>query len=135
MATDDPLALNPQVEQRLLGLSGELRCLVCQNESLASSRAPLAEDLRREVRRQIVAGKTDPQILSYLTERYGDFVTYRPPFKGRTVLLWLGPLALLLLMLIFFWRRLRRKSAPLPLPDQAQAQLVALQREFDGDAP
>lgn len=116
------------VEDRLAGLATELRCLVCQNESLASSRAPLAEDLRREVRAQIRAGKSDQEVIHYLTDRYGDFVTYRPPFKGKTLLLWLGPL--LLLTLGFF--ALRRR--PGTTPAQPQGSLADLQREFDKDA-
>src|SRR5215210_2888824 len=82
-AGDDPL-----VEQRLAKLSQELRCLVCQNETLADSRADLAEDLRREIREQIRAGKSDQEILAFLTQRYGEFILYRPPVKPTTYLLW-----------------------------------------------
>jgi len=88
--TDDPV-----IEQRLVNLAEDLRCLVCQNESLAGSHAELAEDLRREIRNQMKAGKSDQQVIAYLTERYGDFVLYRPPFKPETWLLWLGPLLFL----------------------------------------
>lgn len=125
-----PAASNPAAEARLVELSAELRCLVCQNESLASSRAPLAEDLRREVRELIAAGKTNPQIISYLTERYGDFVTYRPPFKARTLLLWLLPPGLLILCLGFLLHRIRRRATP-PQPVDAAA-LKALRDEFEG---
>lgn len=120
------------VEARLVALSAELRCLVCQNESLASSRAPLAEDLRREVREQIRAGQSDKDIIHYLTDRYGDFVTYRPPLKMRTILLWFTPPILLLIGLVVVLRRLRRRSAP---PKADPAALEALRREFEGDAP
>jgi cytochrome c-type biogenesis protein CcmH len=90
-----PNADDPIIEQRLVNLAEDLRCLVCQNESLAGSHAELAEDLRREIRNQMKAGKSDQQVIAYLTERYGDFVLYRPPFKPETWLLWLGPLLFL----------------------------------------
>ncbi|WP_211251245.1 cytochrome c-type biogenesis protein [Deefgea rivuli] len=128
--TAAPAASNPAAEARLIELSTELRCLVCQNESLASSHAPLAEDLRREVRARIAAGNTNPQIISYLTERYGDFVTYRPPFKARTLLLWLLPPSLLILGLGFLLRRIRRRAAQPIAADPAA--LKALHDEFEG---
>lgn len=90
-----PNADDPVIEQRLLRLAEDLRCLVCQNESLAGSHAELAEDLRREIRTQMKAGRDDKQVIAYLTERYGDFVLYRPPFKPVTWLLWLGPVLFL----------------------------------------
>jgi cytochrome c-type biogenesis protein CcmH len=90
-----PLGEDPVIEQRLVKLAEDLRCLVCQNESLAGSHAELAEDLRREIRAQMKAGKDDKQVIEYLTTRYGDFVLYRPPFKPVTYLLWLGPLLFL----------------------------------------
>jgi cytochrome c-type biogenesis protein CcmH len=90
-----PNADDPVIEQRLVRLAEDLRCLVCQNESLAGSNAELAEDLRREIRAQMKAGKDDTQVIAYLTERYGDFVLYRPPFKPMTWLLWLGPVLFL----------------------------------------
>lgn len=90
-----PLADDPVIEQRLVELAEDLRCLVCQNESLAGSRAELAQDLRREIREQMKAGKSDREVIDYLTNRYGDFVLYRPPFKPVTYLLWLGPLLFL----------------------------------------
>ena len=90
-----PNADDPVIEQRLVNLAEDLRCLVCQNESLAGSHAELAEDLRREIRAQMKAGKDDKEVIAYLTERYGDFVLYRPPFKPATYLLWLGPVLFL----------------------------------------
>jgi cytochrome c-type biogenesis protein CcmH len=90
-----PNADDPVIEQRMVKLAEDLRCLVCQNESLAGSHAELAEDLRREIRAQMKAGKNDKQVIAYLTERYGDFVLYRPPFKPVTWLLWLGPVLFL----------------------------------------
>ena len=92
-----PMAEDQAVEQRLVAIAEELRCLVCQNESLAGSRADLAEDLRREIRTLIRQGKTDTEVMDYLVSRYGDFVRYRPPLKPTTWLLWGGPLILLVL--------------------------------------
>ncbi|XZG69646.1 cytochrome c-type biogenesis protein [Chitinibacteraceae bacterium HSL-7] len=117
-----------EVEARLHQLSGELRCLVCQNESLASSRAPLAEDLRREVRERIRLGESNQEVVDFLVSRYGDFVTYRPPMAGRTLLLWLGPLALVLLLIALLIRKIRQPRAP-----EARASaddIEALRREF-----
>jgi cytochrome c-type biogenesis protein CcmH len=90
-----PLADDPAVEERLKHLAVELRCLVCQNQTLADSNAPLAEDLRREVREKIVQGMNDKEIIDFLVSRYGDFVLYRPPLKSTTTLLWIGPFVLL----------------------------------------
>ncbi|MCP9439663.1 MAG: cytochrome c-type biogenesis protein CcmH [Nitrospira sp.] len=90
-----PMGDNPAVEARLKRLAGELRCLVCQNQTLADSNAPLAEDLRREVREMIVKEMSDREIVDFLVSRYGDFVLYRPPLKTTTVLLWAGPFVLL----------------------------------------
>jgi cytochrome c-type biogenesis protein CcmH len=107
-AEAQPLAQNPVVEKRLNAISENLRCLVCQNESLAGSRAELAEDLRREVRHLIEAGKSDKEIIEFLVSRYGDYVLYDPPFKSTTLFLWVGPFALLaggLIGLIVFLRR------------------------------
>ena len=90
-----PNAEDPVIEQRLDKMAKDLRCLVCPNESLADSQAELAADLRHEIREQMKAGKSDQEVIAYLTERYGDFVLYRPPFKPVTYLLWLGPLLFL----------------------------------------
>lgn len=90
-------------------LTKELRCLVCQNETLADSQAPLAEDLRREIREQIKAGKTDQEILAYATQRYGDFVLYNPPVRTATYLLWFGPFVLLLGGTVFLYRYVKRR--------------------------
>ena len=106
-----PMADDPQVEARLVALAEELRCLVCQNESLASSHAELAEDLRREVRKLIRQDMSDAQIKTYLVERYGDFVLYRPPVKPLTWPLWFGPFALLFLAVWGLWRYLRQRKA------------------------
>ena len=109
-----PLAEDPVVEQRLIAISEEMRCLVCQNESLAGSRADLAQDLRRELREQIRQGKSDEDIKTYMVSRYGDFVLYRPPLKPITWLLWGGPFLAMLVGLIALLRYLRRRSSALP---------------------
>lgn len=103
-----PLAEDPVVEQRLIAITQDLRCLVCQNESLAASQAELAQDLRREVREMIRAGRSDDQIRSYLVARYGDFVLYKPPLKPTTWLLWGGPFALLFAAIAGFIAYVRR---------------------------
>lgn len=100
---------DPAIEHRMKKLTQELRCLVCQNETLAESQAPLAEDLRREIRAQIRAGKSDQEILAYATQRYGDFVLYNPPVKATTYLLWFGPFVLLFLGTAFLYRYLKRR--------------------------
>lgn len=103
-------AMTESETQRLKQLSAELRCLVCQNQSLADSNAELAVDLRNQVRDQIRAGRDDEQIKDYLVQRYGDFVLYRPRMSATTVLLWAGPFALLLLGGVVMWRYLRRRA-------------------------
>lgn len=109
--TAQPLAEDPQLEKRLQALSQELRCLVCQNETLADSRAGLAEDLRREIREQMKAGKSDKEIIAFLTARYGDFVLYRPRVTPTTYLLWFGPFILLGVGLVFLYRQLKQRRA------------------------
>jgi cytochrome c-type biogenesis protein CcmH len=109
---------DPQIEQRMRNLTEQLRCLVCQNETLADSRADLAEDLRKQVREQIKAGKSDKEIIAYLTQRYGDFVLYNPPVKATTYLLWFGPFGLLILgttVLFVFLKRRREMIHEEPL--------------------
>jgi cytochrome c-type biogenesis protein CcmH len=106
-----PLADDPVVEQRLIVISEEMRCLVCQNESLAGSRSDLANDLRRELRTLIKQGKTDAEIREFMVSRYGDFVLYRPPVKPSTWLLWLGPFGLMILGVVALFVYLRRRSA------------------------
>lgn len=119
----------------MMALSHKLRCLVCQNQSIAESDAPLAQDLRGQVREQLAAGRSDDQILDYLVARYGDFVLYEPPLRASTLLLWAGPLALLVAGLGWLGWRLRRRQheSPPPLtPDQqarARALLDAASRE------
>ncbi len=126
------LAADPVLEKRMIGLAEKLRCLVCQNESLASSHAELAEDLRREVREQMAQGKSDQEIIDYLVARYGDFVLYEPPVKSYTLLLWFGPFALLLIgggVLVFQLRKRRRTVKESELTPEAQQRAAALLEE------
>jgi cytochrome c-type biogenesis protein CcmH len=117
-------AADPELEARVNRLSAELRCLVCQNQSLADSHADLAIDLKNQVREQLRAGQSEQDVVRYMTERYGDFVLYRPPVKPTTVLLWLGPLVLLLIggaALRYTLVRQVREKDPLPLtPEESQ---------------
>jgi len=113
-----PTESDPVSATRAVQLANELRCLVCQNQSIAESNAELAVDLRRQIREQIAAGRSDDEIVDFMVTRYGDFVLYRPPFKAATLLLWLGPA---LLVLAGFWtlvralRARRQAQAPPPL--------------------
>ena len=105
-----PEAADPALEARMVKIASELRCLVCQNQTIADSHADLAVDLHREVREQLKRGKSDGEIIDYMTARYGDFVLYRPPFKATTVLLWLGPALMLVLGAIVLTLVLRRRN-------------------------
>ena len=109
-----PLADDPVTEQRLISISEEMRCLVCQNESLAGSRSDLANDLRREIRTLIKEGKSDDQIRTFMVERYGDFVLYRPPVKPITWLLWIGPFIILVIGIAGLLMYLRRRNQSMP---------------------
>ena len=129
-----PLSDDPVVEARLMAISEELRCLVCQNETLAASRAELADDLRKEVRRLIRENKTDQEIKDYLVSRYGDFVLYRPPVKPTTWLLWFGPFLLLaggVTALITFLRRRGRQTPALPLTTEDMLRADIILKEKD----
>ncbi len=104
-----PVAEDPEVEKRMLILTEDLRCLVCQNESIADSRAEFSNDIRRIIREQIKANKTDAEIIDFLVDRYGDFVLYNPPMKATTVLLWFGPLIMFMIGLWFLVRYLKMR--------------------------
>jgi cytochrome c-type biogenesis protein CcmH len=133
-----PAAADPVVEKRLMDLAEELRCLVCQNQSLADSNADLAVDLRNEVRSQIQAGKSDAEIRAWLTQRYGDFVLYRPPVRTNTLLLWTGPFLLLVGGVIGLFVALRRRRARLAVPaltEEERARAEALLRPDCGPPP
>ena len=118
---------NPDQENRYQNLTAELRCVVCQNQSVADSNAELAQDIRDLVRNKIIAGQSDEQITGFLVERYGDFVLYNPPIKTKTYLLWLGPLILLLVGLVglgYFIRRHVRTTAISPSLTAAEQQKI-----------
>lgn len=100
----------PELELRYQTLTEELRCLVCQNQNIADSHAELAQDLRRKVYEKLNAGESNAQIVNYMTERYSDFVLYRPPFNARTLILWLAPILTLLIGGISFWSLLKRRK-------------------------
>jgi len=120
---------DPKVEARLKSIAHELRCLVCQNQTIADSNAPLAVDLRQQVRGMISDGKSDDEIRGYMVDRYGDFVLYKPPFKATTLLLWGGPALLLLVglaLLVRLVRDRRRAPAPAPLSAEDRARAEAL---------
>ena len=109
-----PASEDPALEARMLSITSELRCLVCQNQTIADSHAGLAIDLREQVRSMLKSGQSNAQILDYMTARYGDFILYRPPLKNSTFVLWIGPLVLLLTgfgVLIFVLRRRSRMPA------------------------
>jgi cytochrome c-type biogenesis protein CcmH len=127
-----PLAEDPAVEERLKHLAVELRCLVCQNQTLADSNAPLAEDLRREVREKIVQGMNDKEIIDFLVSRYGDFVLYRPPLKSTTTLLWIGPFVLLVgggIALVVALKRRGKKVADAAITEEEHRRVEQLLSE------
>ncbi len=124
-----PESPDPALEARMVRVTSELRCLVCQNQTIADSHADLAVDLRAQVREQLKAGRSDDQIIEYMTARYGDFVLYRPPFKATTALLWLGPALMLAIGLVALAIVLRRRSRL--APDAFEAD----EDEIDDGAP
>jgi cytochrome c-type biogenesis protein CcmH len=135
LAVSDPSELlsNPALEARAEGIGQQLRCLVCQNESIEDSNADLARDIRTIIRQQVVAGQTNPQIIAYMVQRYGTFILLKPPFDAMTALLWGTPvIALLLGLSIAFaalWQRRRRPSSgPAPLSEAERARLESLLR-------
>jgi cytochrome c-type biogenesis protein CcmH len=124
-----PLAQDPVAEARLKHLAVELRCLVCQNQTLADSHAPLAEDLRREVREMIAKDMSDQEITDFLVQRYGDFVLYRPLLKASTILLWIGPFLLLLggaITLVAAVRGRRQALTDTPVTDEEHRRVEQL---------
>jgi cytochrome c-type biogenesis protein CcmH len=123
-----PAADDPALERRAMHLAAELRCLVCQNQTIADSNAGLAVDLRNQIREQLKKGASDADVIGYMVARYGDFVLYRPPFKASTALLWLGPLILVLGGLLFLYRVLaaRRGQAAAGLTEEERQRARAL---------
>jgi cytochrome c-type biogenesis protein CcmH len=106
-----PVGADPALEKHVQALTSELRCLVCQNQTIADSHADLAIDLKNQVREKLAQGMSDKQVVDYMVERYGDFVLYRPPVKSTTWLLWFGPFLLLLLGLVFLAWKIKSRSA------------------------
>jgi cytochrome c-type biogenesis protein CcmH len=111
--------VDPSLDKRVANLAHELRCLVCQNQTLADSNAPLAVDLRDQIREQLKAGKSEREVTDFMVARYGDFVLYRPPFKASTVALWVGPFVLLALGAGLYFLRLRKRQ---PQPELSAAE-------------
>lgn len=132
-----PEADDPVLEARMLAIAGELRCLVCQNETVAASQADLAKDLRQQIREQLTQGRTQSQILEFMSQRYGDFVLYRPPLKFSTVLLWVGPFVLLLVATGVLLMNIRRRDPLTEAAPLSTAELRRAQRLLDeaGGAP
>ena len=131
-----PTDLDSVAAKRAVDLSAQLRCLVCQNQTIAESNAELAVDLRRQVNEQIKAGKTDREIVDFMTDRYGDFVLYKPPFNVTTLLLWVGPLALGVLAVVAFVRTLRARNRAIvdrPLTDAERAEAERMLAQVSKD--
>jgi cytochrome c-type biogenesis protein CcmH len=128
MAVSAPRAQeDPALDKRVAGLAHELRCLVCQNQTLADSNAPLAVDLRNQIREQLKGGASERDVIDFMVARYGDFVLYRPPLKASTLALWIGPFLLLGLGAIVLLRRLmRRRATEPPLSDAERARAAKL---------
>ena len=120
-----PVAANPALEKHVMAIAEELRCLVCQNQTIADSSAPLAVDLKNQVREKLEQGMSDKDILDYMVQRYGDFVLYRPPVKATTWLLWFGPFMLLIGGIFFLGLKLRRGRPQVDELPQAQMQRAA----------
>ena len=114
------LAQDEEIEKRVAALAVELRCLVCQNQTLADSNAPLAVDLRNQIREQLKAGKSEQDVVDFMVARYGDFVLYRPPLKASTVALWAGPFLILLFGAWLLMRRIRKRPAGEPELSEAE---------------
>ena len=121
----ETVAADPALEARVMVLASELRCLVCQNQTIADSHADLAVDLRNQIRDMIAKGQTDDQIRQYMTDRYGDFVLYKPPFKPATALLWVGPPVLLVCALAALFLMLRRRMRASPDDFDPETELPA----------
>jgi len=128
-----PTEMDPVKAARAVKLADKLRCLVCQNQTIADSNAELANDLRGQIREQIAAGRTDDEILAYMVQRYGDFVLYQPPFKMTTVLLWTGPALLVIVGAFVLVRNLRRRQiGEKPLSDDERTRAKRLLEGDDG---
>ncbi len=131
-----PVAEDPEIEKRMLALTMDLRCLVCQNEPISDSRAEFSNDIRREIRAQIKENKTDEEIIQFLVDRYGDFILYNPPIKPTTLFLWFGPAALFLIAigaLVFYLKRRRTQIEEVVLSQEQVEQAEALLSEEKKD--
>ena len=132
-----PIAKDPELEKRVNTVSDELRCLVCQNQTIADSHAALAVDLKNQVREMLADGKTEAEVISYMTERYGDFVLYRPPMKPTTVLLWFGPFLLLagggIILFISLMNRRKQAMAEQELSDDERKKVDSLMQAAAGN--
>jgi cytochrome c-type biogenesis protein CcmH len=115
-----------EIDRRAAALANELRCLVCQNQTLADSNAPLAVDLRNQIREQLKGGASEREVIDFMVARYGDFVLYRPPLKASTVALWTGPFVILVLGLAFLWRSVARRRAHPELSEDERARAAKL---------
>lgn len=127
----EPLAEDPALEARVIAIAEELRCLVCQNETIAASHADLAVDLRKQIRSKLRQGQSQQQILDFMVERYGDFVLYRPPLKAGTVLLWGGPFVLLVVAGTLMTRSIRRRRRAEQQPELSPTEQARAQRLLD----
>jgi cytochrome c-type biogenesis protein CcmH len=132
-----PNTADANLEARVKALSAELRCLVCQNQTVADSDAPVARDMRDQVRIQLAAGKTESEVKQYMTERFGDFVLYKPAFKGTTLALWIGPFVVLLIAIVAFVGHVRKKTAtvaPLAMTDADRKRARAMLHDAANNA-
>ncbi|MDO5667926.1 MAG: cytochrome c-type biogenesis protein CcmH [Alcaligenaceae bacterium] len=118
----EQIVLSPELEQREHNLAKNLRCLVCQNQSIAESGAGLADDLKAEIRLQLSLGKSDDEIVQHMVDRYGEFINYKPAFNGTTLLLWFGPAIVLLLMMVFLLRTIGKQGKGLDMNDSESAE-------------
>ena len=115
-----------EIDRRAAALANELRCLVCQNQTLADSNAPLAVDLRNQIREQLKGGASEREVIDFMVARYGDFVLYRPPLKASTVALWTGPFVILVLGIALLWRSVARRRAHPELSEDERARAAKL---------
>jgi cytochrome c-type biogenesis protein CcmH len=137
-AVDYRQLANPEQQEAYESLTSELRCLVCQNQTIADSNAELAADLRRQVYEMLQQGKSKEEILRFMTDRYGDFVLYKPPFKTKTSLLWLGPAAFLIigLIVVFFYVRHKKTTAIISISSEKEQKIrrLLLEKSEKGDS-
>ena len=129
-----PAAADPALEERVTAVASELRCLVCQNQTLADSNAPLAVDLRNQIRERMQQGASERDIIGFMVERYGDFVLYRPPFKATTLLLWVGPMLLMIAGLAALYYRIARRRREVAKPELSGEERARAAALLSGEA-